>query len=61
MRKLICDICKKEIDSKENYDEDGYSKFVHVEIQNSRTYQDDLDICNECVEKILEHFNFHIA
>ena len=61
MRKLICDFCKKELDLKDNYDEDGYSKFVSVEVRNSRTYNGDLDICKEKIKKILDHFNFHIA
>lgn len=61
MKKLICDICKKELNVTDNYDENGYSKFVNVEIRNSRKYGGELDICNDCVEKIIEYFDFHIA
>jgi hypothetical protein len=61
MRKITCDICKKEINIRDCYDEDGYSQFVTVELKSSRKYRGTLDICNECVEKIVEHFNFHIA
>ena len=54
MRKIMCDICKKEIESCENYDEDGYSQFVLVQILNSRKYgSEEYDICNDCFEKIL--------
>lgn len=55
MRKLICDVCGKEIDERDNYDEDGYSQYVTVELQNSRNYRGAYDICNECYEDILKY------
>lgn len=55
MKKLVCDVCGKEIDERNCYDEDGYSKYVNVEIRNSRKYGDEYDICNECYESILNY------
>lgn len=55
MRKLVCDVCGKELDERDNYDEDGYSQYVTVELQNSRTYRGEYDICNECYEDILKY------
>lgn len=54
MRKLICDVCGKELDISENYDENGYSQFVNIEVRNSRTYGAEYDICNTCFEKSLK-------
>ena len=31
MRKLVCDLCGKELDERDCYDEDGYSQYVNVE------------------------------
>ena len=53
MKKIVCDICGKELSMSENYDENGYSQFVNVEIRNSRTYRGEPDICNSCFVKIL--------
>ena len=53
MKKIVCDICGKELSMSENYDEDGYSQFVNVEVRNSRTYGGECDICNFCFNKIL--------
>lgn len=55
MRMTSCDCCGKTLNDTENYDVDGYSKMVNVEIRNSRTYGAEYDICNGCYEKIL-HF-----
>ena len=55
MKKLICDICGKELDIRDCYDEDGYSKYANVEIRNSRKYGAEYDICNECYEDILKY------
>lgn len=55
MRKLVCDICGKELDVRDCYDEDGYSQYVNVEIRNSRTYGAEYDICNNCYEDILKY------
>ena len=55
MKKLICDLCGKELDVRDCYDEDGYSKYVNVEIRNSRKYGAEYDFCNECYEDILKY------
>lgn len=57
MKKLICDLCGKELDVRDCYDEDGYSKYVNVEIRNSRKYGAEYDLCNECCEDILKYVN----
>ena len=54
MRKLICDACGKELSVCENYDENGYSQFVNIEIRDSRTYGAEYDICNTFFEKSLK-------
>lgn len=54
MRRIICDICKLNIDAYENYDVDGYSQFVTVQTMDSRKYgNEEYQICNNCFEKIL--------
>ena len=53
MKKIVCDICGKELSMAENYNENGYSQFVNVEFRNSRTYGGEWDICNSCLDKIL--------
>lgn len=55
MKKLVCDLCGKELDERDCYDEDGYSKYVNVEIRNSRQHQAEYDICNDCYEDILKY------
>lgn len=56
MRKLICDVCKKEIDENDNYDDDGYSQFVTVQTMDSRKYgNEEYQICNDCFEKIIKY------
>ena len=60
MTKLICDLCGNELDKKDNYDEDGYSQFVHVEVCDSRTYGGYYDICNDCYSKILAFCNLNL-
>lgn len=57
MKKLICDLCGKELDVRDCYDEDGYSKYVNVEIRNSRKHGAEYDLCNECYEDILKYVN----
>lgn len=56
MRKLICDICGKELPEIAIMDDDGFStQYVIVEIQN-RNYRGAIyDICNECYEDILKY------
>ena len=54
MRKRICDVCGKEIDARENFDENGYSQFVNIAVRDSRTYCAEYDICNTCFEKSLK-------
>ena len=54
MKKIVCDICNKEINAYYNYDVDGYSKFVTVQTLDSRKYgNEEYQICNSCFEKIL--------
>lgn len=55
MKKLVCDICGKELDERNCYDEDGYSQYVNVEIRNSRKYGAEYDICNGCYEDLLKY------
>ena len=53
MKIIRCDCCSKIITMAENYDENGYSKFVNIAVRDSRTYQAEYDICNECFQKML--------
>lgn len=55
MKKLVCDLCGKELNIIDCYDEDGYSQYVNVVIQDSRTYGAEYDICNTCYEDILKY------
>ena len=55
MKKLVCDICGKELDIRDCYDEDGYSQYVNIEIRNSRKHSAEYDICNGCYEYILKY------
>lgn len=59
MKKLICDVCNEEIDAYDNYDVDGYSKFVTVQTLDSREFgNEEYNICNDCFRKIL---NFAVS
>lgn len=56
MRKLVCDVCNREMDEKDNYDEEGYTQFVTVQTMDSRNFgNEEYNICNVCFRKIL-HF-----
>ena len=55
MKKLVCDLCGKELDIRDCYDEDGYSQYVNVEIRNSRKHSAEYDLCNNCYEDILKY------
>lgn len=55
MKKLVCDLCEKELDVRDCYDEDGYSQYVNVEIRDSRKYGSEYDLCNNCYEDILKY------
>lgn len=59
MKKLVCDLCGKETDVRDCYDEDGYSQYVNVEIRNSRKHQAEYDLCNNCYEDILKYAEIH--
>lgn len=60
MKKLVCDLCKKEFDVRGyddkagHYDETGYSECMKLVIRNSQKYDSEYDICNHCYENVLE-------
>lgn len=54
MKRLVCDICRKDIDLRDNYDENGYSEFVTVQTLDSREYgNEEYQICNDCFKQLL--------
>ena len=62
MVKLVCDICKKEVDRKNTYDEDGHAtKDAMVDIEILDTYCRDYGghylICVDCYNNICDFIN----
>lgn len=55
MKKLVCDLCGKELNVLDCYDEDGYSQYVNVEIRDSRKHGAEYDLCNNCYEDIFQY------
>ena len=57
MSKLIrCDICKKIIEPKEQYDVDGYESFLTVKIhtEGRRYHSCRFELCSDCIDKCLK-------
>lgn len=56
MRKIVCDVCNKEVNACDVYDEDGYSKFVTVQTLDNRIYgNEEYEVCNDCFVKIIHY------
>ena len=59
MKKVICDICGREFDGNRCADENGYTKIAHVEVMDSRYFQGEYDICNNCFTDIRNFIDDH--
>ena len=57
MKKVICDICGAEYDENRGADENGYTQIAHIEIMDSRYFQDSLDVCNNCITNIRNYLD----
>ena len=63
MRKItcFCDLCKKEVKALNNYTFPGYTRTIYGmfcfgdEIEGTV----EVEICDECADKIRKEFNFH--
>ena len=54
MTTKTCDLCGKNCGTlKDIYDEDGYGTISTIQIMKNRKYNNELDVCNECLEKII--------
>ena len=55
MTTKTCDLCGKNCGTiNDIYDEYGYGTISTIQIMANRKYNDELDVCNECMEKIID-------
>lgn len=55
MTTKTCDLCGKNCGTiKDIYDEYGYGTISTIHIMANRKYNNELDVCNECLEKIID-------